>query len=208
MKIGMIGVGNVGSGLGKIWVEAGHEVFFSYSRDPDKLAKLAQSLGAKSGTPREAVTFGEVVVLTVPWGAVGNALAEAGDLTGKILFSTVNALKPDFSGLEIGTDTSAAEWIAERAPGALVIESLVVNAEILQAPSRKFGEVTPTTFYCGDDAVAKALVSKLLADAGIEGVDAGPLTCARLMEPTGLLVAQLGYALGLGGNVALKLLRR
>lgn len=210
MNIGIVGAGSVGSGLGKLWAATGHEILLSYSRDPRKLETLAEAIGpnARAGSPRAAVEFGEVVLLAVPWGAVSEALTQMGPLTGKLLFSSVNALKPDFSGLDIGTSTSAAEWIADHAPGATVVEALPVNAEILHSPSRLFGALTPTVFYCGDDADAKAVIARLLAEAGMEAVDAGPLSRARLVEPAGFLVAQLGYGLGLGPNVALKLLRR
>ncbi|MBW4696893.1 MAG: NAD(P)-binding domain-containing protein [Aphanocapsa lilacina HA4352-LM1] len=210
MQIGIVGAGSVGSALAKRWAAAGHRILLSYSRDPLKLGSVAHSAGpqAQVGSPREAVAFGEVVVLAVPWGAVDDALTQMGSLAGKLLCSTVNALKPDFSGLEIGTTTSAAEWIAERAVGATVVEALPLNAEILHAPSPLFGEVTPSMFYCGDAAEAKAVVAGLMAEAGMEPVDAGALVRARLVEPAGLLVAQLGYGLGVGPNVALKVLRR
>ncbi|UFP96236.1 NADPH-dependent F420 reductase [Gloeobacter morelensis] len=210
MQIGIVGAGSVGSALGKLWAATGHRIMFSYSRDPLKLEAVARAAGpnAATGTPREAVEFGEVVVLAVPWGAAADALARMGSLAGKLLCSTVNALKPDFSGLDIGTTTSAAEWIAGRAVGATVVEALPLNAEILHAPSPLFGEVTPSMFYCGDDTKAKAVVAGLMTEAGMEPVDAGALVRARLVEPAGLLVAQLGYGLGVGPNVALKVLRR
>lgn len=210
MKIGIVGAGSVGSGLGKLWAAGGHQILYSYSRDPHKLESLAQQSGpnARAGTPREAVGFGDLVVLTVPWTAVSDALQQMGSVEGKLLLSTVNALKPDFSGLDIGTTTSAGEWIAQRTPGAIFVEALPLNAEILHAPSRQFGDITPSVFYCGDDAQAKAVVAGLLSEAGMEAVDAGALSRARLIEPAGLLVAQVGYDLGLGPNVAIKLLRR
>jgi predicted dinucleotide-binding enzyme len=210
MKIGIVGAGKVGSGLGKLWAAQGHQICLSYSRDFKKLTALAEAIGdhASAGTPREAVAFGEVVVLTVPWGAVTDALAQAGSLAGKVLFTTVNPLKPDYSGLAIGTTTSAGEWIAEQAPGAKVVESLVVNEELLHATSRQFGDDIPTVFYCGDDADAKATIAQLLTEIGLEPIDAGALSSARLLEPAGFLIARSGYSLGYGPNVALKLLRR
>lgn len=208
MNLGIIGTGNVGSALGKLWAERGHDVCFSFSRDPERLEAAATQAGprARAGTPAEAAAFGEVVVLSVPWGAVREALEQVGPLDGKLLFSTVNALKPDFSGLEVGTTTSAAEEIAALAPGATVVEGLPVNASILESASRRFGDQRPTAFYCGDDATAKSAVRALLEDAGMEAVDAGPLVSARLVEPAGLLTAQLGGRLGV--EAALKLLRR
>lgn len=102
MNIGIIGLGKMGSSLGKIWANKGHNVMFSYSRDPQKLQALAQSSGphATTGTPAEAAQFGEVVVLTVPWWVV-DALRAAGSLVGKILIDCTNPFKPDGSGLAI-----------------------------------------------------------------------------------------------------------
>ena len=93
MKIGIIGAGNMGSGLAKFWAKNGHQIMFSYSRDPEKLKSIVQSVDpdARVGTPAEAVQFADVVLLSVPWGAVESALQAAGSLDGKILFSCVNA---------------------------------------------------------------------------------------------------------------------
>jgi predicted dinucleotide-binding enzyme len=60
--------------------------------------------------------------------------------------------------------------------------------------------VRPQVVACGDDAGAKAVAMDLARDAGFEPVDAGPLRVARLVEPFGLLVAQLAYAQGRFGG--------
>ena len=148
MKIGVIGAGNMGSSLGKFWVQNGHELMFSYSRDESKLQKMAESIGenATIGTPTEAVQFADVVLLSVPYSAIESALKAAGSLDGKILFSCVNALKPDMSGLAVGTTTSAAEEIAKLAPGARVVEALPLFAEVLNSASQQFGDQTATVF--------------------------------------------------------------
>lgn len=66
MKIGIIGTGNMGGGLGKLWAKAGHEVLFSFSRDQAKLAEMARAANARTGTPAEAANFGGIVMLAVP----------------------------------------------------------------------------------------------------------------------------------------------
>ncbi len=209
MNIGIIGAGNVGSSLGKIWAENGHKLMFSYSRDTTKLEKIAQSIGgnASVGTPAEAVQFAEVVVLSVPYGAKEDALKEAGSLEGKILFSTVNALSPDMSGMAVGTITSAAEEIAKLAQGARVVEGLPVFAEVLNSPSRRFGGQQATVFYTGDDEEAKQVVAGLLREIDVEPIDAGSLKNSRYVEPAMMLLIQLAYAQQLG-QVGFKLLRR
>jgi predicted dinucleotide-binding enzyme len=194
-------------------------VLFSFSRDPQQVASLVESIGgnACSGTPAEAVAFGEVVLLTVPWGAVEAALDAAGSLAGKTLISCVNPLTPDLSGLAVGTTTSGAEEIARKAPGAKVVEAFLnIFAGILHSGDMQFGEQVPSVFYCGDDADAKALAARLISDIGLEPVDSGPLKNARFIEPTAMLVLQLGAFLGMAKewspgeftDLSLKLIRR
>lgn len=209
MQIGIIGAGSMGSSLGKFWAQNGHKLMFSYSRNPAKLEKIAQSIGSNAsvGTPTEAVQFADVVLLSVPYTAINDALNAAGSLDGKILFSCVNALLPDMSGLAVGTTTSAAEEIAQLAPGARVVEALPLFAEVLNSPSQQFGNQIATVFYTGDDTVAKQVVADLIRETNVEAVDAGPLKNARYVEPAMFLLVQLAYGQQMG-EVALKLLRR
>src|SRR5438034_9367718 len=105
MKIGVIGAGNVGGTLGKALAAKGHQVFYGV-RHPqdDKTRAVVKSTGAgaKAGTVAEAAAFGEAVLLATPWPATRDAVASAGDLTGKIVVDCTNPLKPDLSGLEVG----------------------------------------------------------------------------------------------------------
>ncbi|MFM7424949.1 MAG: NADPH-dependent F420 reductase [Elainella sp.] len=91
MKIGIIGGGNMASGLGQFWAKNGHELMFSFSRSEQKLKDLAQSVSptAQVGSPAEAVQFANLVLLAVPWAAVPEALEAAGSLAGKILFRSL-----------------------------------------------------------------------------------------------------------------------
>jgi 8-hydroxy-5-deazaflavin:NADPH oxidoreductase len=209
MKIGIIGTGNMGSGLGKIWAEKGHQLMFSYSRDITKLEKIAQAIGSNAsiGKPAEAVKFADVVLLAVPYGAVEDALKVSGSLEDKILLSIVNALLPDMSGMAVGTTTSAAEEIAKLAPGARVVEALPVFAEVLNSPSRRFSDLMATVFYTGDDETAKQIVADLLRQIDVEAIDAGTLKNSRYVEPAMMLLIQLAYTQQLG-QVAFKLLQR
>jgi 8-hydroxy-5-deazaflavin:NADPH oxidoreductase len=209
MRIGIIGGGNIARGLSKFWAKNGHELMFSFSRDEQKLKELAASVSATAqvGTPIAAVQFADVVLLAVPWSAVPEALQAAGSLEGKILFSCVNALKPDMSGMAVGTTTSAAEEIAKLAPGARVVEGLPLFAEVLQSGDTSFNGAKATVFYCGDDIEAKAIVAGLLEETAVEAIDVGGLSTARYLEPAMMLLIQLAYMQQMG-QVAFKLLRR
>ena len=209
MNIGIIGSGNMGASMGKIWAKKGHKVLFSFSKDLANLRAVAEMAGpaARSGTPAEAAAFGEVILLSVPWGGVTEAVKLAGAIAAKVLFTCVNCLKPDLSGLVLGTTTSAAEEIAKLAPEAKVVEAIPPMAQLLAADSRRLAGQQISTFYCGGDETAKTAVASLLRDLDLDPVDAGPLTSARFIEPAGMLSVQLAYGMGLGPNIAMKLLK-
>jgi 8-hydroxy-5-deazaflavin:NADPH oxidoreductase len=211
MNIGIIGAGKMGSALGKLWAKQGHDVMFSFTRDAAALTATAAAAGERghSGTPAEAAQFGDVTLLAVPWAAVKEAVKDAAPLlAGKILISCNNPLKPDLSGLVLGTSSSGAEEVARLAARAKVVEVLFPFAEQLQSGSLLFGSQRPSQFYCGDDAEAKKVVATLIGELQLEPIDAGPLSSARYLEPLGMLLVQLAYKQGLGSNIATQLLRR
>ncbi len=210
MKIAVIGTGNIGSGLGKLWAKKGHKVMFG-SRDPAKARETAAKIGpnASAGSVAEAAKFGEVVLLSVPYHAAMDSLKACGKLDGKVLLDCTNPLNSDMSGLVVGHTSSAAEEIAKAAKGAKVVKGLnTIFAQINQSENPDFKGQVPSVFYCGDDKAAKEKVAQLIKDAGYEPVDSGPLKSARYIEPFAMLIITLGYGMGLGPNVAPKLLRR
>src|SRR5262245_59082080 len=71
LKIGSVGAGRMGGALGALFIKAGHPVMFS-SRHPENLKDLAARLGplAQVGTVEQAVAFGDVVVMVVPYAAL------------------------------------------------------------------------------------------------------------------------------------------
>ena len=210
MNIAVIGSGNMGSGLGKIWAKKGHKVIFSFSRNMEKLKELAASVpNAKAATPKEAVEQSDVVLLSVRWPNVEEAITACGPLSGKTIIDCTNPLKHDLTGLEIGHTTSAAEEIAKLAKGANVVKAFnTIFAEVYQTNSRLFGTRTTTMFYCGDDKEAKSKAEQLIRNIGFEAIDAGPLTVARCLEPLAMLMIQLRYNMRMGTNISMSLIRR
>jgi 8-hydroxy-5-deazaflavin:NADPH oxidoreductase len=208
MKIGIIGAGNVGTGLTKHLVPAGHEVMLSFSKDMAQLRATAEGLGAKAGTVAEAVEFADAVVLCTPFAATAAALGQVGAATGrKPLWDCTNALKPDMSGLAIGTNTSAGEEVQKLAPWARVVKAIPPFAEVLHAGTSQLQGGPIGVFTCSDDSTAKALVSGLLSTLGVSVTDAGPLINARYTEAAGFLLVQLAYVQGMGARIGLNLVR-
>jgi predicted dinucleotide-binding enzyme len=209
MNIAVVGSGKMGSGLGGIWAKKGHHVTFSYSRNPEKLQGLARAhAGAEAATPAKAVQHSEVVLLSVRWSSIDDALRACGPLDGKIVIDCMNPITPNLE-LAVGLTSSAAEEIAKRAPGARVVKAFnTAFAELYHSGSRLFGSRMITMFYCGDDDEAKKIAAKLVTETGFSPIDCGPLRCARYLEPVAMLMIQLGRGMGLGTNTALTLERR
>jgi predicted dinucleotide-binding enzyme len=197
MRIGILGSGLMGSKLGVIFARAGHEVVFSYSHSQAKLEQLARNAGAnaRAGTPREAASHADVLLLAVHWSNVDDVLAQAGDISGKIIATCSLPMNADDTGLVVANSSSGAEELARKAPGAAVVSAFgSVPSEVLFAvfeARQKGGH--PDLAYCGDDTRAKEKVATLIRDAGFEPVDAGPLRIARYVEPFTLLMGQLAY---------------
>jgi 8-hydroxy-5-deazaflavin:NADPH oxidoreductase len=205
MKLGIIGAGSLGTALGKRLAEAGHVIMYGGGASAQDAALKQHSL---LGSNSETAAYGDVVILAVPFAAIDAALADAGPLAGRVLWSCVNALKPDYTGLVVGFDNSAAEEVARRAAGARVVAAIPPFAHAIASRHLRYErELAPTVFVCGDDAAAKRIVEGLVADLGAHAVDAGPLAAARLVEPAMMLALSIAYA-GVPRDLGLRLLER
>jgi NADPH-dependent F420 reductase len=207
MKIGILGTGNMGGGLGKLWAGSGHEVWFG-SRTPTKAVTLARSVGgnAQGGTYADAAASGDVIVLAIPWTMAEKTLQSVGSLRDKTVIDLMNAFGSDWMPA-LGHTTSLAEQVAKWAPGAHVVKAF--NGIYFEHLGHSQFEGTDEgLFFCGDDADAKAKVTQLGRDAGFDPVDCGPLVVARLIEPLAFLWMQIAFNAGYGSDVAFKLLRR
>lgn len=182
LKIGIIGTGHIGGALAKHWAKAGHEVFIS-SRHPEELKSLAQSLGpkAKVGTPREAALFGDVVVVSIPYGStpqLGKELAK--ELSGKIVLDTGNPY-PGRDGpmaddaRKRGTGAASAEFL----PGTRLVRAFnAINASPLANEANRKPEKIAIPL-AGNDAQALEVAARLVRDAGFDPVVVGGLDRAK-----------------------------
>lgn len=209
-SIAVLGAGNVGGALARIWASAGHTVTFGL---PDSQSEKAGAAAKKAGanvralSNKDAAAGAQIVALCVPWPAAENAIRACGSLSGKILIDCVNPLKADLQGLATGTTTSAAEQVASWASGAKVVKAFnTIGAA--NFGNAQFGSQRADGFYCGDDAGAKSSVRELLDAAGLEPVDVGPLRNARWLEAMAMLWIDLAVNQKQGAGHAFKLLRR
>jgi hypothetical protein len=204
MKVGIIGVGNMGSAFARRLSAAGHDVAVT-SRNLDEAQKAATSAGGSvRAVPRQEIAANaEILILATPYAQAADALRASGDLTGKTIVDITNPVTPDYSALAVGFSSSAAEEIAKVVPGARVVKAFnTVFAQVLAARPGSGRSGTVQVFYAGDDDGAKAAVRSLIESIGLEPFDSGPLTNARYLEPLGMLTIYFGYSAQMGTDIA------
>lgn len=202
MKIAVIGTGNIGAAYARALADAKFDVVIGH-RDPGKAAVLAQEIGsqAEGGGIAAALKLADIAILALPYQAIAETLADAGDLTGKVLVDVSNPMSADFQDLVVGLTTSAAEQIQAAAPTARVVKAFnTIFAGLVSAEARAGKSLQ--VFIAGDDAAANAQVSELAEKLGFVAVNAGPLRNSRFLEPVGMMNIQFGFFLGAGPTTA------
>ncbi len=182
LKIAVVGAGHIGGNCARQAVKAGHEVVLSFSRDPASLETLARELGerASTATPAQAAAAADVVVFSVPWGVIPQALEQVGDLGGKIVIDTTNQFG---SGPRPREGQTAASFNAARMPGARYVKSFNTLTAAFQAETaNRTGEDRVVQWLCGDDKEAKAEIARLIEAMGYEPVDLGGTATCEVME--------------------------
>jgi predicted dinucleotide-binding enzyme len=178
MKIGIVGSGRQGGSVGLQWAKAGHEVMFS-SRHPETLKELVGRAGAKAraGTPQEAIKFGDVVFLAVPYNAMPDVSRDYGALLkGKIVIDCGNPVeRRDGAMAKDALAKGAGVATAEFLPGAKIVRALnALSFTQVEKEAHRSGELLGVP-VAGDDQQAVAIVSQLVRDAGFDPVVVGPL---------------------------------
>jgi predicted dinucleotide-binding enzyme len=206
MKIGIIGSGRQGGAIGRLWARAGHQIVFS-SRNPDSLTALVAEAGptALAGTPAQAASFGDVVLIAVPYGAlpqVGKDYAHL--LKGKVVIDVGNP-RVDRDG-EVGKDGLArgtGVTSQEHLPGVRLVRALnALSFTQVTKESHRDGEKLGIPI-ASDDPEAIAIAVQLVNDAGFDPVVVGGLARAKEFDAgtpvyvKGLTAAQLKAALKL-----------
>jgi len=185
MNIAIIGLGNIGKGLAGALANTAHNV-----------------TGVKKGDDlAAAVKDADIVILSTPYDASADVAGQA-DFSGKIIIDVSNPVTADFSALQLGHDSSAAEEVARLMPGATVVKAFNTIFASHYASGLKIGGQPLQTFVASDDEAARETVKSLAADIGLEARDAGPLKNARYLEPMGFMNIQFGYVLGQGAEIA------
>lgn len=193
------GTGAEGSGLALRWAAAGYPIVIG-SRSAEKAAAAVETLrqrlpaggGAVSGaTNAAAAAAGEVVVLSVPYSAQADTIAQIKEgCQGKVLITVVAPLQPPKVSVvwHPPGGSAAQEAQAQLGPDVRVAAAFQnISAGHLQDLS---WEADCDVLVTGDDKAAKQVAMGLARTAGLYAVDAGPLANASVVE--GLTAVLIG----------------
>jgi predicted dinucleotide-binding enzyme len=184
--LALIGAGNIGGTLARLAVAAGLDVVLSNSRGPQTLTGLVGELGpsARAASVVDAAEAGDLVVVSLPWGA--HAQLPAGALAGKTVIDTMN-FYPERDGVLNPADAGlpSSVLVQRRLSGSHVVKAfnnidfrrLLLCARPAGAPDRSGLPIA------ADDDGAKAESIRLLDRLGYDAVDLGGLAGSWRSEP-------------------------
>ena len=192
LRIGVIGSGHIGGTIGGLWIKSGHPVLFS-SRHPEELRDLVAGLGelAKAGTVDEAIAFGDVVFVAVPYKALPQLGIDYGAaLKGKIVLDACNSTVVR-DGAELtdevnknGIGVTSQKYL----PGTRLVR--VFNSMSVKNFQSEANHPDPKMAIpiAGDDQDAVKVAVGLVRDAGFD-----PVVVGRLVDASRFQMGAPGY---------------
>jgi NADPH-dependent F420 reductase len=188
------GTGSLGSGLARLWAQAGCRVVIG-SRSKEKAEAVARELGGAAGIvcgddTRGAARAGDIVVLSVPYAnhdAIVNEIKA--DVPGKIVVDATVPLAPPNVAVVHLPGAGSPAVVAQRllGPEARVVSAFHnVGAKKLQGGEKADCDV----LVFGDDRAAREQIIELASLVATRGIDGGSLANSIAAEAlTSVLIA-------------------
>jgi len=184
-KIGIIGSGHIGGTIGGLWIKKGHPVMFS-SRHPEELQEMVTKLGslAQAGTVEQAIAFGDVLFITVPYGAlpqIGKDHAAA--MQGKVMLDACNATAARDGAVADEVEQNGIGVTSQKyLPGTRLVRAFNTMSYMIFAREANRPDPKLAIPIAGDDSQAVQIAAGLVRDAGFDPVTVGKLADARRFQ--------------------------
>jgi len=189
MKIGVIGIGEIGGTLARKWRGRGHSLRVANSRGAAAAREFADEIGAGAVDIYGAVEDVDVVLIAIPFPAVAKLPKDLFNRAseGLVIIDTGNyypdVRDPRIAEIDAGMPESV--WISEqlgrpifKAFNSILFHSLSELGRLEGSPGRLAIPVA------GDDAHAKQIVMGLVNEAGFDPVDGGSLEESWRQQPS------------------------
>jgi 8-hydroxy-5-deazaflavin:NADPH oxidoreductase len=184
-RIGIIGSGHVGGTIGGLWVKKGHPVMFS-SRHPEELKQMVAELGnlAQAGTVAQAVAFGDVLFIAVPYGAIPQISKDySSAMKGKVMLDACNAVSSRDGAIADEVEQNGIGVTSQKYfPGARIVRAFNSMSYMVFAREANRPDPKLAIPIAGDDPQAVEVAAGLVRDAGFDPVVVGKLADARRFQ--------------------------
>jgi 8-hydroxy-5-deazaflavin:NADPH oxidoreductase len=185
----IVGSGNIGVALARLFARAGIEVSLANSRGPESIRELAASIGSGvQAVSLEQALESEVIFMAVPFLAVEQFGKSRPDWTGKIVVDTTNAFFTPNAD-EILQGRLSTHYAAEQLPGAGVVKAFnqlpanTLAAELDPEVGRR------VIFIATDSPEAGDRIADLVGELGLAAVQLGRIDeGGRLIQARNALV--------------------
>jgi predicted dinucleotide-binding enzyme len=189
VKIGVIGIGEMGGTLAHKWSEKGHSVRVANSRGAQAVQQFADAIGAEAADIYGAAEGADVVLLSMPFPAAArlpkdlfNRAAE-----GVVIIDTANyypeVRDPHIAEIDAGLPESV--WVSRQLGRPIFKTFNSVMFHTLSELGKPEGSPDRLAIpVADDDAGAKQIVMGLVNDMGFDPVDGGSLEDSWRQQPS------------------------
>jgi predicted dinucleotide-binding enzyme len=182
MKIGMIGAGNIGGALTRLFRAAGHEVTVANSRGPASLAELSAQTSARGAAVEDAVRGQAVVVIALPINKIPSLARALFAGAPADLVSNYYPQQRDGRMAGIGDGLIESGWVEQQLGRPVVRAFNTIEATHLRAGAKAAGAAGRIALaVAGDGTKAKAMA--LIDGVGFDAVDAGLIAESWRQQP-------------------------
>lgn len=187
-KIGIIGSGNIGSALTRLFTNAGHTVSVANSRGPESLADLARETGAHPTTVANIARGNDILVVTIPMLRISDLPFTLfdGAPANQIVIDTNNYYPQQRDGLIADVETRMTEsaWVGKQLGRPVIkVFNSIIAANLLTKDKPRGAAGRVALAVAGDDTQAKAIVMRLVDEVGFDAVDAGTIAQSWRQQP-------------------------
>ena len=183
------GTGAEGAGLAIRWAAAGHRVILG-SRDAARAIEAAKTLSTQLPSGQiegmdslSAASEASIVVMTVPYaGQLDTARALRPAIDKKILIDvTVPLVPPKVSTVQLPPAGSSVVLVQKELGDAVMVASAFQNVSAHKL-KRLDASIACDVLVCANSIEVRRRVIELAGDAGLRGIDAGPLANSAAAE--------------------------
>jgi len=186
VKIGILGVGNIGTTLAQRFAGAGHLVKVANSRGPETLPPRALSTGAKAVTASEVVVDVEVLITSVPFARVPDIRSLVEQLPDDVVVIDTSNYYPHRDGNIDAVDRGQVEslWVSEQYGRKVTKAWNAINTLSFDSKAKPAGQPDRVAIpVAGDSEAHRALAMSLVNETGFDAFDAGPLEGSWRQQP-------------------------